>query len=83
MDTATNMHNCKEIKEKIIELLDNEISSLDKNALVAEIEKCEDCADFYSKLKKIKCLVSDKLGKKSCGDNIMGNIRSQINIQPN
>jgi RNA binding exosome subunit len=79
MNTAGQTHNCKEIQEQIIELLDNELSLEERHWVLAEIDECE---DFYFKLKKIKNLVSDKLGKKSCGDNIMGNIRAQININP-
>jgi RNA binding exosome subunit len=83
MNTAGQIHNCKEIQEQIIELLDNELSFEERDSILEEIEKCPDCEDFYFKLKKIKNLVSDKLGKKSCSDNIMGNIRAQINIHPN
>ncbi|MBK7504676.1 MAG: hypothetical protein IPI52_06205 [Bacteroidetes bacterium] len=82
MNTAGQTHNCKEIQEQIIELLDNELSLEERHWVLAEIHKCDECEDFYFKLKKIKNLVSDKLGKKSCGDNIMGNIRAQININP-
>lgn len=82
MNTATQMHNCKVIQEQIVELLDNELSLEERESILNEIEKCADCEDFYLKLKKIKNLVSDKLGKKSCGENIMGNIRAHINIHP-
>ena len=53
MNTAGQTHNCKEIQEQIIELLDNELSLEERHWVLAEIDKCDECEDFYFKLKKI------------------------------
>jgi hypothetical protein len=49
MNTAGQIHNCKEIQEQIIELLDNELSFEERDSILEEIEKCPDCEDFYFK----------------------------------
>ena len=41
MNTAGQTHNCKEIQEQIIELLDNELSLEERHWVLAEIDKCK------------------------------------------
>lgn len=83
MGNTKLIHDCKCFQEKLVEFLDGEIDLLDQKELLAELDQCNDCCDFLYKTKRLKNIVAINLERKCCGGQLIGDIRTQININPN
>lgn len=74
-------HNCKEIMERMHSIIDGEMTRHEKQHLLAEIEGCECCTEYFIKSSKIKSLLHLKLERKSCGEALLVLIRKKIHNQ--
>lgn len=71
-------HNCNELIKDISLMLDGELDRHAENILKEEIEKCETCQKYYQSHAAYKKNVSQKVVRRSCGDDLKDALRSRI-----
>lgn len=71
-------HNCKELSADISLLLDGELNRHAEQQLLAEIENCSVCKQYYNSHASYKTNVSLKVVRMSCGEDLKEVLRAKI-----
>lgn len=67
-----------EVKQEICLYLDGELDRHASNRILAKIEQCPDCKQFYTNQKAYKSAIADKVVRRSCGEDLKDALRLRI-----
>jgi mycothiol system anti-sigma-R factor len=70
--------NCQESMQKAGQLLDGELSEVEKKDVLTHINSCNQCSQNFAVESQLKQTLKNKLPKKIVPDNIVNDIRTSI-----
>jgi hypothetical protein len=68
----------QENQREICLLLDGELDRHAANKILLVIDECPDCKQFYTNQKAFKSAISEKVVRRSCGDELKDALRLRI-----
>ena len=75
---TSDKHNCEETLRKVMLSLDGELSNDAEVLLMADLNRCSWCLNKFEIEQTFKVFLSKKLEKKCCPEDMVKNIKSQI-----
>lgn len=79
--TDCAVHNCREIADKFMLILDKELEPEEENKLIQEINSCPGCLKHYNLDKAFKEYLQLKVDKRKCSGQVIHSIKQQIKEQ--
>ena len=71
-------HNCREIVNKLGELIDGEVDPETEEQLIAEIKRCPACLEHYDLDVAFKDFLKKKMERKACAEKVKQEILEKI-----
>lgn len=71
-------HNCRDVVDKLEELIDGEVDEHTQQRLITEIKRCPACLEHYHLDKAFKDFLQTKTHRKCCASEVKQSILQRI-----
>ena len=73
-------HNCREVIDKVTELIDGELEDAQQEKLIKEINRCPSCLEHYKIDIAFKQFLKTRIQRKPCAEQMKQEILEKIKV---
>ncbi len=78
-EAACAGHDCSKVAKNVFLALDGELSPEEEKTLLADVEKCPRCLEYFNIEKAFKQFLKERIARKTIDKGLVSSIKEQIN----